>query len=126
MIVPQVGRGSEKQVQKTIRSYEAVAEEIAALRPETVIVTSPHAVLYADYFHISPGKEASGNFGRFGAPEVSFRESYDTELVKRLCALAKEADFPAGTLGEKDRKLDHGTMVPLYFIRQKYRDFKGD
>ena len=89
MIVPQVGRGSEKQVQKTIRSYEAVAEEIAALRPETVIVTSPHAVLYADYFHISPGKEASGDFGRFGAPEVSFRESYDTELVKRLCALAE-------------------------------------
>ena len=124
MIVPQVGRGSEKQVQKTVRSYEAVAEEIAALRPETVIVTSPHAVLYADYFHISPGKEASGDFGRFGAPEVSFRERYDTELVKRLCALAKEKDFPAGTLGEKDRRLDHGTMVPLYFIEQKYRDFQ--
>ena len=126
MIVPQVGRGSEKQVQKTIRSYEAVAEEIAALRPETVIVTSPHAVLYADYFHISPGKETSGDFGRFGAPEVSFRESYDTELVKRLCALAKEADFPAGTLGEKDRKLDHGTMVPLYFIEQKYKEVEHE
>ncbi|MBQ1787754.1 MAG: AmmeMemoRadiSam system protein A, partial [Erysipelotrichaceae bacterium] len=27
-------------------------------------------------------------------------------------------------LGERDPKLDHGTMVPLYFIRQKYRDGK--
>ena len=124
MIVPRVGRGSEKQVEKTVRAYKAVADEIAALRPETVIVTSPHAVMYADWFHISPGKEASGDFGRFGAPEVSFREKYDTELVDTLCALAKKQGFPAGTAGEKDRRLDHGTMVPLYFIEQKYRDFR--
>ena len=119
MIVPRVGRGSEKQVEKTVRAYKAVADEIAALRPETVIVTSPHAVMYADWFHISPGKEASGDFGRFGAPEVSFREKYDTELVDTLCALAKKQGFPAGTAGEKDRRLDHGTMVPVYFIEQK-------
>ena len=57
MIIPQVGRGSEKQITKTIRAYEAVAAGIAGIRPETIIVTSPHAVLYADYFHISPGED---------------------------------------------------------------------
>ena len=124
MIVPQVGRGSEKQIEKTIRAYEAVAEEIAAIRPETVIITSPHAVMYADWFHISPGKEASGDFGRFGAPEVSFRKKYDTELVGKICAIAKEKGFPAGTDGEKDRRLDHGTTVPLYFIERKYQDYQ--
>ena len=124
MIVPQVGRGSEKQVDATIRAYEAVAEEIAELRPETIIVTSPHAVMYGDYFHVSPGGHAYGDFRRFGAPEVAFREKYDTELVKRICALAKEKGFPAGTLGERDRELDHGTMVPLYYVEQKYKDFR--
>ena len=29
MIVPAVGRGSEKQVEKTIRAYEQTADEIA-------------------------------------------------------------------------------------------------
>ena len=124
MIVPQVGRGSEKQITKTIRAYEAVAAGIAGIRPETIIVTSPHAVLYADYFHISPGEEATGDFGRFRAPEVRFAEKYDTELVKAICALAKGKDFPAGTLGERDRRLDHGTMVPLYFIEQQYTGFR--
>ena len=124
MIVPEVGRGSEKQVEATKAAYLRVAEDIAALKPETIIISSPHAVLYADYFHISPGKEASGDFGRFGAPQVSFRESYDTELRERICALADQAGFPAGTLGEQDRCLDHGTMVPLYFIEQQYRDFR--
>ena len=124
MIVPQIGKGSENQVRKTIESYEAVAAEIAAIRPETIIITSPHAVMYADYFHISPGGSAEGDFGQFRAPDVRFRETYDAELVKAVCALAKEKGFPAGTLGERERRLDHGTMVPLYFIEQKYKDFR--
>ncbi len=124
MIVPGIGRGSEKQVSETIRAYERVAEEIAELKPETVIVSSPHAALYADYFHVSPGEKAEGDFGRFGAGSVAFRERYDRELVRRLCAIADRRGFPAGTLGERERKLDHGTMVPLYFIEQKYRDFQ--
>lgn len=124
MIVPQIGKGSEKQITKTIRAYETVAEEIAALGPETIIISSPHSVLYADYFHISPGKGAKGDFGRFGAGQVSFSETYDTELAERICGIAKEKDFPAGTLGERERQLDHGTMVPLYFVEQKYRDFR--
>ena len=124
MIIPQVGRGSEEQVRETIRSYEAVAAEIAEIHPETVIVISPHAVMYADYFHISPGEKAAGDFGQFRAPEVRFQESYATELVKAICGLAKAKNFPAGTLGERSGRLDHGTMVPLYFIRQKYTDFR--
>ena len=124
MIVPAVGKGGEKQIAKTVAAYETVAAEIAEIRPETIIITSPHSVMYADYFHVSPGEKASGDFGAFRAPEVSFREQYDTELVQIISALAKEADFPAGTLGERDRHLDHGTMVPLYFVEQRYRDFR--
>ena len=124
MIVPQVGRGSEQQIQKTVQAYEAVASQIAELRPETIIITSPHALLYADYFHISPGKQASGNFGRFRAPDVRFRETYDTELVKKICALADQSGFPAGTLGDREPELDHGTMVPLYFVEKYYHDFR--
>ncbi len=124
MIIPEVGRGSEKQIEKTIAAYRAVAAEIAEIRPETIIVTSPHAVMYADYFHISPGEHASGDFGSFRAPGVKFRKEYDTELVSAVCALAKEKDFPAGTLGERDRRLDHGTMVPLYFVDQVVTDYR--
>ena len=121
MIVPQVGRGSEAQVAETTRAYEQVAEEIAHLAPETIVITSPHTVMYSDYFHISPGSGAKGSFADFRAPGVKFEEEYDKELADEICLLADAADFPAGTMGERDRRLDHGTMVPLYFIRQKYR-----
>ena len=102
LIVPEVGRGGEKQIEKTIRAYERAAQEIAALKPETIIVTSPHAVMYADWFHISPGSGAAGDFSAFGAPRVSFRETYDIELVHMIADLAGERGFPAGTEGERD------------------------
>ena len=124
MIIPDVGKGSEKQITKTIRAYEEIAAEIAELRPETIIISSPHSVLYADYFHVSPGESATGDFGRFGAGRVSFREAYDRELSGAICSMAKTKGFPAGTLGERDKHLDHGTMVPLYFVEKLYRDFR--
>ena len=45
MIVPAIGRGSEKQVETTIQAYEQVAREIAALKPDTIVITSPHALM---------------------------------------------------------------------------------
>lgn len=124
MIVPEVGRGGEKDIRKTTDSYIKVAEEIAALAPETIIISSPHATMYADYFHISPSSGASGSFAQFRAPQVKFREEYDTELVAMIAKSAGEAGLPAGTKGLKMRELDHGTMVPLYFIRKFYTDFR--
>ena len=124
MILPQIGRGQEEQINETIQAYDRVADEIAELKPETIIITSPHSIMYADYFHISPGKKAKGSFAMFGAGKVKFEEIYDEDLADQIGGLAVEEGFPAGTLGERDPKLDHGTMVPLWFIRKKYDGFK--
>ena len=124
LIVPAVGRGGEKDITETTRAYERVAEHIANIAPDTIIITSPHSVMYADYFHISPGAGSAGDFARFGAPQVSFDVDYDTEFVARLEKLLKQNKFPAGTQGERERELDHGTMVPLYFIRKHYKEGK--
>ena len=123
LIVPAVGRGGEKEIEKTTRAYEKAAEFVRDLKPETIVLTSPHAVMYADYFHISPGKEASGDLSRFRAPEVAYTVTYDTEFVKDLENTAALAHFPAGTYGDRMSELDHGTIVPLYFISKVYPDF---
>ena len=124
LIVPEVGRGGEKQIEKTSAAYAKAAREIAALKPDTIVISSPHATIYGNYFHISPGKSAEGNLKQFHAPQVRFKEEYDTELVKAMEGIAQESGFPAGTQGQRNPELDHGTMVPLYFIRQFYADYK--
>ena len=124
LIVPAIGKGEERKIQKTIDAYHEAARRIAACRPETIVLISPHQAMYADYFHISPGKGARGDFGQFRAPGEQMEVSYDTAFVEKLCALADDKDLPAGTLGEHDRKLDHGTMVPLYFVNQYWTDYQ--
>ena len=124
LIVPAVGRGEERNIQKTIDAYHEAARRIAACRPETIVLISPHQVMYADYFHISPGESAVGDFGQFRAPGEEMKVFYDTAFVEKLCAFAEEKDLPAGTLGQHDSKLDHGTMVPLYFVNQYWTDYQ--
>lgn len=124
IIVAEVGHGEEQKICKTIAAYEEVGREIAELQPETIIVSSPHNVMYYDYFNISSGETAAGDFAQFRAPEVKMKYPYDTELVQNICGLAKDNNLAAGTLGQKDPALDHGTMVPLYFIRKYYNNFK--
>ncbi|MDE5717722.1 MAG: AmmeMemoRadiSam system protein A [Lachnospiraceae bacterium] len=124
LIIPDVGKGEEKKIQKTIDAYQKAAEKIGRLQPETIVLLSPHQTLYADYFHISPGQSARGDFGQFRAGRTSMEVSYDTEFVRVLCGAAEEAGLQAGTLGERERKLDHGTMVSLYFVNQYWTGYR--
>jgi AmmeMemoRadiSam system protein A len=122
IIIPEVGRGEERKIQATADAYLAAAKFVADARPETIVVTTPHSVMYADWFHISPGASASGSFAQFGAGSVKISAGYDAELRDEICRLAREAGFPAGTDGERDRALDHATMIPLYFLKKAYGD----
>lgn len=124
IIIPEIGCGEEVKIRKTSDSYRKAAEKIAEWRPDTVIVVSPHSVMYADYFHISPGTGAKGDFGQFRVPQVKFCVDYDTKFVKVLVQEAEARDIPAGTLGEREKRLDHGTMVPLYFLDQYMQDYR--
>lgn len=124
LIVPEVGRGQEEKIHETIDAYHEAVKKLVSWEPETVIVASPHSVMYADYFHISPGRNAEGDFGQFGAPQVTVDAVYDAELRDVICDEAENAGIPAGTLGERDGRLDHGTMIPLWFLDQHYSGYK--
>lgn len=124
LIIPAVGRGKETGIQATIDAYDEVAQQIAALKPQTIVVTSPHATAYRDYFHISPGSSAQGDMRRFDARDTELSCRYDTELANRISTLAAAEDFPAGTEGERDPSIDHATYIPLYFIDKFYQDYE--
>ena len=117
LIIPGVGKADE--IPTTRSACERIAEEVKAFQPETVIILSPHSVMYEDYIHISPGKSASGDFSRFRVPQVRFDVVYDEELADLIGYIARENGIAAGFEGERDPALDHGTMVPLYFLKSK-------
>lgn len=126
LIIPGVGGGEEEKIQNTILAYHQIAQEIHVHRPETIIFLTPHSVFYQDYFHISPGQAAGGSFRDFGDTKTNIAVNYDQELVREIEHLAIANDLAAGTLGEKNPQLDHGTLVPLYFIRQHWPEQAED
>ncbi|MBR6137085.1 MAG: AmmeMemoRadiSam system protein A [Bacilli bacterium] len=121
LIIPEVGRGRENIVSKTIDSYNKVGEEIANLKPDTIIISSPHAPYYRNGFYISGGDYLDGDMHEFGARDVSFTEEVDTEFVYELQNLCDKNNIPTAI---DSNVLDHGTMVPLYFIRKHYPNCK--
>ena len=124
IILPEIGRGEEKKIQVTADAYEAAASFAAELNPDTIVLISPHSVMYADYFHISPGKSAKGDMAQFRAPQVKITVEYDSEFTRMLATIAEENGFPAGKLGEKEPKLDHGTIIPLYYVNHYNTDYQ--
>jgi aromatic ring-opening dioxygenase LigB subunit len=118
LIIPEVGRGREREIEATVGAFRRAAETAARLGPDTVVIISPHSVMYRDWFHISPGSGAWGDFSQFRAPQVRLEAAYDEAFVSELCSAAAARGFPAGTDGERDGRLDHGTLIPLYFLRE--------
>ncbi|MDR3125744.1 MAG: AmmeMemoRadiSam system protein A, partial [Candidatus Nomurabacteria bacterium] len=123
LIFPEIGRGEERKIETTIKAYRAVAAEIAEIDPDTIILLSPHAPSFVDYFYIFPNTSANGNMSEFNAPEVQLTMEYDTNFAETLAQICQNENFPAGDDGDLDPKLDHATMVPLRFISQN-RQFK--
>ena len=123
LIVHEVGKGREEQIRKTLNSYLEIAKQIGDLKPDTIIVSSPHAPYFSDFFYMSNKDKAIGSFKNFGAKEVTFNLDYDTELIDEIEKISLDNRFPCGRVNI-DEELDHGTMVPLYFVNKYLKDYK--
>ena len=122
LIVEEIGKDEIEKIKKTRDSYIQIAKEIKELNPSTIIISSPHAPMYSDYFYLPNEEEAVGSFSNFGASNVKFNQKYDVELIKEIEKISKSKNFPCGRV-ESRESLDHGTMVPLYFINKYLSDY---
>ena len=123
IIIPEIGKGEESAVSSTIAAYHEVGKQIKDLAPDVIILTTPHGPAYSDYIHISPGSTVKGSFKSFGAPEIALELNSETSLVDNIVQMARTYGIEAGKDGSDGDALDHGALVPLYFITQYYKDF---
>ncbi len=118
--IPAIGRGEEKKMHTTLNAFEVVARRIAKLKPDVVVIVSPHATAYADYFHIAHNKPTEGTFAPFGAPHVRVPITLNDAMAQHIEEAYQRANIAGGMLESRPGEVDHGTLVPLYFIEQHY------
>lgn len=131
IIIPGIGNGREEDANATIRACEEVAREVKSLKPETVIVITPHGPAFEDALCITVSDELEGDFRNFGHKDISIGIECDTILVEKIVSKAAKHNFPLQEITNSvasrfgiNTMLDHGALVPLYFINQEYQNFK--
>lgn len=131
ILIPEVGRGEERGAKKTLKGITQLAKEAADMAPEVIICITPHGPVFQDGLCVMLGESLSGDFGQFGQPGVGFTLPIDQGVTEGFLGLLDRAGIPhVGMDDEKtprygvERALDHGCLVPLYFIRKQFEDFK--
>lgn len=121
IILPEVGRGEEKKIQKTTDSMERVSCEIASAAPETIIIASPHAPAFHNAFYMRTGEKILGDLSGFGIPDVSEEAEIDTELSEEILRLS---ELPLKSSAQYGADMDHASLIPLRFIHRRYKNFR--
>ncbi|KYH33519.1 AmmeMemoRadiSam system protein A [Neomoorella mulderi] len=125
VMVPEVGRGEVARITATVTAVKELAAKLAARRPEVVVIISPHGPVFRDAVGLWATGQLKGDLAAFRAGEVKFTYRLDLELSRDIADAAREAGLPVAWLDAAacrryglTPELDHGMMVPLYFLRQ--------
>jgi len=123
IIIPTIGKPSDLEVvSKTIEGMEKLAEKFGKAKPETLILISPHGPLDLHNFTVINSPVLAGHFYGFGdfQTELVFRSN--EKLIERIKKECQNSQIPLRTL--KLKELDHGSLVPLYYLSKGYPNFK--
>ncbi len=133
VVVPKVGKGREKEAQQTRDALERLAVLTAELKPETIVLVSPHAPVFRDFIYFNqpqhPDQKLTGALRQFG-DNTEQGYQWDEELQQCILFKLNQLGIAAGPIESKSMKrygiepeLDHGTLVPLHFLSKHYTDF---
>lgn len=123
IIIPTIGAGADlKVVKKTIEGMEKLATKFAEAKPETVIVISPHGPVDYNSFTIINSPVLAGHFHNFGDLDTELIFKNDLELVEKIKKECEVAKIPLKLVNISE--LDHGVLVPLYYLSKNYPDVK--
>ena len=117
LLVPEVGGSRIEQVADSQRALREFSRRLVETRPETVVVISPHSPLDPRLFTARASEEISGDFREFYAPQVQLAFKNDLELLDAIKRAASHESVELRELA-RDCPLDHGAMVPLYYLRE--------
>jgi len=86
-----------------------------SLRPETVVVISPHSPRKPGAFGLWADR-LEGTFAQFNAPQAMVSLSGDQHLIKAIAAHAHSRGLATWLILRGS--LDHGALVPLWFLAE--------
>lgn len=122
LLIPQVGGKDLQKISETVLGMRKLANVFREAEVETLIVISPHTLVYPDRFDVCGMEKVFGSFAPFGAPDVMMEFKNDLELARQIDETANKADLKTFLYNNDGEffELDHGIMVPLFYLAKEY------
>ncbi len=119
VLIPEVGRGRENEAAKTLAGISELTREIKDVKPDILVVLSPHQPYAPGCLFVNNAKNFSGSFAMFGAGNVKIEAETSDEL-ESFCEFLMDNDVRIYTDTFRDLSRDQGSTVPLYFLRKAW------
>jgi AmmeMemoRadiSam system protein A len=120
IMVDEVGASEAKVTHASADAMRQLALLLERFAPQTLVVVSPHAPSFSDAFTATTATRLRGDLGGFRAPQIVRDVAGDPALAAAIIQEASAAGLPTVSREEYaprlDPALDHGVMVPLYFL----------
>jgi AmmeMemoRadiSam system protein A/AmmeMemoRadiSam system protein B len=120
IMVPEVGGPDADVTNASAAGLRALGALLSRFAPETLVVVSPHAPGYWDALTVATAGRFRGDLGQFRAPQVVRDVPGDPELAVAILEEAASVGLPIVAreqpAAHPDGALDHGVLVPLYFL----------
>lgn len=131
IIIPDIGKGEEKKIEETSLACNKIGREVADIKPDTIIIITPHATMFSDAISISDEERISGDLSQFRCTNIKMDIPIDKEFNVKLGTACHVEGIPSVLVDSEllrrynvNYELDHGSIVPLYFINKYYNDYK--
>ena len=130
IIIEKIGKGEEKKAIKTIAGMIKIAGDIKKIKPKTIAIITPHGNVFSDALCINAEEKLCGDFKKFGHKDILFEFKNNIKKAADICMELTKNNINCLSLDTHSAKqynssadLDHGVLVPLYFIEKQYKDF---
>jgi aromatic ring-opening dioxygenase LigB subunit len=121
IIVPNVGCGREQEAIVTIKGVKSLMERLFGTgTPDRLLLVSPHQAYSLGAFSVNRAKVIRGSFALFGAPSIVFDLRTPMNTVDSLGEYLQSRDIPVCFNESHDITRDQGSMVPLYFMEDRF------
>jgi aromatic ring-opening dioxygenase LigB subunit/AMMECR1 domain-containing protein len=116
ILVPEVGGKKGDAAQASCQAMREAVACVMSFRPETLVLISPHSPRQPGAFGVWAGERLRGSLAQFGASRANVSLPNDTRLAQAIVTEAKSRDLATWMI--HDRALDHGALVPLWFLAE--------
>ena len=115
LLIPEVGGARIDQVADSQRALGKFSRRLLDSNPDTVVMISPHSPLDPRVFTTRSTEQLEGDFREFHSPAVRLAFPNDLQLIDAIKQAATIDNVDLRLL-KGEVPLDHGALVPLYYL----------